>query len=133
MKTMLLLAALACALVTAAAPPVLAESDGLFEIDPLRGTWSGRWTSDSGTRPVTVRFSYEDESIVGEMLNPTALTFDTISFDRDALRLVAEGVDLDEGQLRVEATIQEDTRLNGTLTLDGLTGEMKLVKWTYRP
>ena len=70
---------------TALVQPVLADSDA------VRGTWSGRWTPESGQRPVTVRFVQDGDAITGEMLNPEQLTFDSVTFDSEELSVVAEG------------------------------------------
>jgi hypothetical protein len=100
----------------------------------LRGTWSGHWEPDGGVRDaVTVRFSIVDDELTGEIVNPEGLEFDRISFDSANRSLVAEATGAEEATFKIEARIEEGTRLNGTLTYNGTSGEMKLTKWTYVP
>ena len=112
---------------TALVQPVLADSDA------VRGTWSGRWTPESGQRPVTVRFVQDGDAITGEMLNPEQLTFDSVTFDSEELSVVAEVSSSEHGHFKIEAIIEKETRLNGTLTHDGVAADVRLTKWTYRP
>ena len=109
------------------AQPILADSDA------LRGTWSGRWTPDTGQRPVTLRFEQNGDEVTGEMLNPEQLSFDSVVFDPETLSVVAEVTSSEHGHFKVEARIEEDTRLNGTLTHGDTTADVRLTKWTYRP
>jgi hypothetical protein len=100
----------------------------------LQGTWSGSWLLESGGRDsVTLRFSRQDGSIVGEMLNPAHVTLDEISFDSQRLSLVAEAEHHELGEISVEGGIEEETRLNGTLRIGQTRGEMRLTKWTFVP
>ena len=108
-------------------PRVLAQADA------LRGTWSGGWAPESGHKGVTVRFFLDSDSLAGEMLNPESLEFSTIAFDGDTRILVAEAESSELGRFRIEARIEDETRLNGTLTRDDVTGDLKLTKWTFRP
>ncbi len=101
--------------------------------DALRGTWSGQWIPESGYDAATVRFDVDGDAITGEMLNPETLAFDTVDFDGTTLELVAEVTSPEHGHFRIEARLEEVTRLNGTLTHDGVSGELRLTKWTYRP
>ena len=101
--------------------------------DALHGTWSGQWIPDSGYDASTVRFEVDGDTITGEMLNPAQAPFDVIEFDPDTLELVAEVDSPEHGRFRIEARIEEVTRLNGTLTHDGAGGRLRLTKWTYRP
>jgi len=101
--------------------------------DALRGTWSGQWIPESGYDAATVRFDVDGDAITGEMLNPETLAFDTVEFDGTTLELVAEVTSPEHGHFRIEARIEEVTRLNGTLTHDEVSGELRLTKWTYRP
>ena len=101
--------------------------------DALHGTWSGQWIPESGYDASTVRFEVEGDTITGEMLNPAQAPFDVIEFDPDTLELVAETNSPEHGHFRIEARIEEVTRLNGTLTHDGASGALRLTKWTYRP
>ena len=101
--------------------------------DALRGTWSGQWIPESGYDAATVRFDVDGDAITGEMLNPETLAFDTVDFDGTTLELVAEVTSPEHGHFRIEARLEEVTRLNGTLTHDEVSGELRLTKWTYRP
>ncbi len=105
----------------------------LAQPDALRGTWSGSWASESGGKAVTVRFFLDGDSLAGEMLSPESLEFSTIAFDGDTRSLVAEAESSELGRFRIEARIEDETRLNGTLTRDDVTGDMKLTKWTFQP
>lgn len=112
----------------------LAVSAASAQSNPLRGTWSGHWAPEGGVRDaVTIRFAVDEDQITGEIVNPESMDFDNISFDAGTLDLVAEAADSELGDLTIEARIEEETRLNGTLTHNGQTGEMKLTKWTYVP
>ncbi len=110
-------------LVAVAAPSALAQTDA------LRGTWSGSWTPEGGIRDaVTVRFEIIDDELTGEIVNPENVEFDTIAFDPDDLSVVAEA-----GDFRIEARIEDETRLNGTFSQGESTGQMRLTKWTFVP
>lgn len=112
----------------------LSAGTALAQSDALRGTWSGSWIPESGVRDsVTVRFSMEDASVVGEMVNPESIEFDEVSFDGQDLSLVAEGTSDELGRIRIEARIEEETRLNGTVVLGDAQGELRLTKWTFVP
>ncbi len=105
----------------------------LAQADVLRGTWSGGWAPESGHTGVTVRFFLDGDSLTGEMLSPESLEFSTIVFDGDTGSLVAEAESSELGRVRIDAKIEDETRLNGTLTRDDVTGDLKLTKWTFRP
>jgi hypothetical protein len=112
----------------------LAVSPGVAQSDALRGTWSGSWIPGSGVRDsVTVRFSMEGESVVGEMVNPESIEFEEVSFDGQNLSLVAKGQSDELGQVRIEAKIEEETRLEGMIMLGDTQGELRLTKWTFVP
>lgn len=112
----------------------LSVAPALAQPNALRGTWSGHWISPSGVRDaVTLRFSIEDDALVGEMVNPESVTFDNVSFDDQHLSVVAEAETAETGKIRVEARIEDETRLDGTVTLGDKSGEMKLTKWTFVP
>ncbi len=95
--------------------------------------WSGAWAPESGHQRVTVRFFLDGDSLAGEMLSPESLEFSTIAFDGDTGSLVAEAESSELGRFRIDAKIEDETRLNGTLTRDDVTGNLKLTKWTFRP
>ncbi len=105
----------------------------LAQVDALRGTWSGSWVPESGREAMTVRFFLDGDSLAGEMLSPESLEFSTIAFDGDTRSVVAEAESDELGRFRIEARIEDETRLNGTLTRDDVTGDMKLTKWTFQP
>lgn len=108
---------------------ILAAIPAIAQSNPLRGTWSGSWTPDGGVRDaVTVRFEVIDGKLTGEIVNPENVDFENIEFDASDLSLVAEA-----GDFRIEARIEEETRLNGTLDKGSTHGEMRLTKWTYVP
>jgi len=113
--------------VTLMTPRALAQTDALV------GTWSGNWFPESGRSAVTVRFVRDGDTVTGEMLNPAALEFDSVSFDPATLTLVAQAQHADLGRFLIEATIEDETRLTGTLTHDDVTADMNLTKWTFRP
>ena len=103
------------------------------QTDGLRGTWSGQWIPESGNDAATVRFVIDDGVVSGEMLNPEPLDFDSVTFDSAALAVVAEGRTAEGQPVRIDARIGEATRLNGSLTVGGVSGDLRLTKWTYRP
>jgi hypothetical protein len=114
--------------------PVMIASSALAQTDALRGTWSGSWTPESGGRErVTVRFSIDHDEIVGELVNPEELRFDEVSFDSRRLELEAEGSSESMGEISMEARIEEETRLNGELTVGNKSGQIHLTKWTFVP
>ena len=110
----------------------LVTAPAFAQHDALRGTWSGQWIPESGYDASTVRFEVDVDTITGEMLNPANVAFDYIEFDADALELVAEATSPEHGHFRIEARIEEVTRLNGTLSHDDVSGALRLT-WTYRP
>ena len=111
----------------------LVTAPAFAQNDALRGTWSGQWIPESGYDASTVRFEVEGDVITGEMLNPENVAFDRIEFDPETLELVAEATSPEHGRFRIEARIEEVTRLNGTLSHDDVSGALRLTKWTYRP
>lgn len=106
---------------------------GWAQSEALRGTWSGGWTPESGYVACTVRFALDDDEVRGEMLSPERLEFDHVAFDPDGQRVVAEAETAEHGLFRIEARIEADTRLNGTLRHDDAAGDLRLTKWTFRP
>ena len=111
----------------------LVTAPAFAQNDALRGTWSGQWIPESGYDASTVRFEVDGGAITGEMLNPANVAFDRIEFDPDTLELVAEATHPEHGHFRIEARIEEVTRLNGTLSHNDVGGALRLTKWTYRP
>ena len=111
----------------------LVTAPAFAQNDALRGTWSGQWIPESGYDASTVRFEVEGDVITGEMLNPESVAFDRIEFDPETLELVVEATSPEHGHFRIEARIEEVTRLNGTLSHDDVSGTLRLTKWTYRP
>ena len=111
----------------------LVTAPAFAQHDVLRGTWSGQWIPESGYDASTVRFEVDGDAITGEMLNPESVAFDRIEFDPDTLEIVAEAISPEHGHFRIEARIEEVTRLNGTLSHDDVSGALRLTKWTYRP
>jgi len=102
--------------------------------DALRGTWSGHWApGGTGRDAVTVRFSIVDGQLTGEIVNPENLDFSSLSFDASSLSVTAEATGGEDGPYRIEARIDDETRLNGTLSSGTTSGEMRLTKWTYVP
>ena len=112
---------------------ILVNAPAFAQSDVLRGTWSGQWIPESGYDASTVRFEVDGDTVTGEMLNPANVAFDVVDFDPHTLELVAEATSPEHGHFRIEARIEEVTRLNGTLTHDGAGGALRLTKWTYRP
>ena len=111
----------------------LVTAPAFAQHDALRGTWSGQWIPESGYDASTVRFEVDGDAITGEMLNPANVAFDHIEFDPGTLELVAEATHPEHGHFRIEARIEQTTRLNGTLSHDDDSGALRLTKWTYRP
>ena len=110
----------------------LLVAPALAQFDAVSGTWSGHWVPEPRARDaVTVRFTVEDAVLTGELLNPVRIPFKTVTFDADTRRVVAEAEHGELGRVRLEGRIEEDTRLNGTLSRGDVTGEMRLTKWTY--
>jgi hypothetical protein len=107
--------------------PAIADSNH------LRGTWSGLWEPEAGLRSVTVRFTQAGDTLAGEMLTPERLPFDSVTFDTDTSSIVAEVRSSDQGAFKLGARIEDGTRLYGTLTHNGDTGDVRLTKWTYQP
>ena len=102
-------------------------------VSPLRGTWSGSWQPNGRYDSATVRFFVDGDTLSGELVNPEPLELATIEFDEANLTVVAEGESDQEGHARIDARIEEETRLNGTLALGDVVGDIRLVKWTFQP
>jgi len=100
----------------------------------LRGTWSGSWIPEGGIRDaMTVRFERIDDHLSGEIINPENLELADLSFNSDTGEVMAEAVSQEVGPVKIEARIEDETRLNGTFTYGGTVAEMRLTKWTYVP
>lgn len=67
------------------------------------------------------------------MLSPTNVEFTKVTFDRKSLKVTASAENPERGNVEVIARIEETIRLNGTMTHDDMTGELRLTKWTFRP
>ncbi len=67
------------------------------------------------------------------MLNPERIAFTKVDFDDETLQLVAEVQSPVAGAIKIEAQVQETTRLNGTLSYGDTQGDLRLTKWTFRP
>ena len=112
---------------------VILPASGRAESSELDGTWSGSWITKKGYEACTVRFESEGGRLTGRMLSPTNVEFTKVTFDRKSLKVTASAENPERGNVEVIARIEETTRLNGTMTHDDMTGELRLTKWTFRP
>ncbi len=106
---------------------------GYAQSNGLNGTWSGGWTTKEGYEACTIRFDSDGDRLIGHMLSPEKVEFTSITVDRKTLRVVATAQIPEQGTFRIDARIEDNTRLNGTLAHDDMTGALHLVKWTFRP
>jgi hypothetical protein len=112
---------------------MMTPASGRAESSALDGTWSGGWISKKGYDACTVRFESDGDRVTAHMLSPQKLDFTTVTFDRKTQRVVATAQIPEQGKIEIDARIEDKTRLNGTLTRDDMSGEMRLTKWTFRP
>ena len=130
MKRLVLLLVLAA---TFSMPSVAAKAD--VSTDELTGTWSGGWTPAGGVYDsITVELKKDNGgTLTGRFLTPVPMHFVKTSFNPKTRNVLLEAIDEKSGkQYKVNAKV-EGTELNGTLTMNEMTGKLHLVKWTFIP
>jgi hypothetical protein len=115
---------------------------GLFHgVSPLtaavevNGKWSGGWTPQGGVRDaVTVEFNQDDAGkVTGKFITPVEMPFTSVTINPTSGAVVLEAKDAKSGkQYRLDGKI-EGTELKGTLKAGDVSGEIRLIKWTYVP
>lgn len=103
------------------------------DIADLKGTWSGNWTPQGGTlEAMTVEFKQADNgALTGSFLTPVPVDFSKASFNPRTSIVTLEAVNQKSGkQYKLEAKVK-GTELDGTLTVDNVTGSLRLIKWTF--
>ena len=101
----------------------------------LNGKWSGGWTPQGGVRDaVTVEFNQESATkITGRFLTPVPMEFTKVTLNATSGAISLEAVDAKSGKpYRIDGKV-EGTELKGTMKAGDVSGEVRLIKWTYVP
>jgi hypothetical protein len=101
----------------------------------LVGKWSGNWTPQGGIPDaMTIEFTGQLSGVLmGKILTPVPMEFTRASFDPKTGNVVLEAMDENSGKhYRIDGKIH-GTELKGTLGIDGVKGDLLLIKWTYFP
>jgi hypothetical protein len=117
-------------LVTAMLLPAFAAAAGVHEIV---GTWSGNWMPKGGSLDAVTVELREDTAgkLTGKFLTPTPMDFSEASFNPATKAIAFEATNAKTGKLyRVDGKIK-GTELIGTFVANDMTGEVRLIKWTF--
>jgi hypothetical protein len=99
----------------------------------INGTWSGDWTPNGGVLDaVTIELKLDDSGgLMGKFLNPIQKEFSKATFNRKTRTIEAETTDQKSGKVyKLEGKIA-GTELKGTLSSGNVSGELRLIKWTF--
>jgi hypothetical protein len=117
-------------LVTLMLLPAFAPAAGL---NAIVGTWSGNWMPKGGSLDsVTVELR-EDKAgkLTGKFLTPSPMDFTEASFNAATKTVAFEATNAKTGKFyKLEGKIK-NTELTGTLATNDMTGEVRLIKWTF--
>ena len=99
----------------------------------VSGTWSGNWTPKGGVPDaVTVEFRQDNAGkITGKFLNPAAMEFSKAAFNAKTGAMTVEATDQKANKVYKLDGKVEGTELKGTLAAGEVTGEIRLIKWTF--
>jgi hypothetical protein len=112
---------------TAFAPSFAADSGS------INGTWSGNWTPKGGIPDaITVELKQDEAGrLTGKFLNPAAMDFAKATLNPKTGLLTVEAMDQKSGKhYKLEGKV-EGTEIKGTLTQGDITGDLRLIKWTF--
>jgi hypothetical protein len=106
------------------------------ESGQLNGTWSGEWKPKTGNiDDVTIELQQEGSNgaLNGKFLSPAPMPFTHAAFDAKTHIVHLEAMQPKTGKLyKIEARLNR-TELNGKLTVDNVSGDLLLIKWTFFP
>jgi hypothetical protein len=101
----------------------------------VNGKWSGGWTPQGGVRDaVTVEFSQDAAGkVTGRFITPVEMAFTAVTVNTTSGAVTLEAKDAKSGKVyKLDGKI-EGTELKGTLKVGDVSGEVRLIKWTYVP
>jgi hypothetical protein len=110
----------------------LAHSAGA-QAPSINGTWSGNWTPKGGVPDaVTIELRVDNTGILtGKFFNPVQAEFSKATFSPKTGLIAAEATDQKSWKhYKLEGKIK-DTELLGTLSAGDVSGELRLIKWTF--
>ena len=110
----------------------LAHSAGA-QAPSINGTWSGNWMPKGGVPDaVTIELRLDNSGILtGKFLNPVQAEFSKATFSPKTGLIAAEATDQKSGKhYNLEGEIK-DTELQGILSAGDVSGELRLIKWTF--
>jgi hypothetical protein len=99
----------------------------------ISGTWSGNWTPKGGVPDaITIELKQDNAGMVtGKFVNPAQVEFSKTTFNPKTGIIMAEATDQKSGKhYKLDGKI-EGTELKGTLVANEVTGEVRLIKWTF--
>jgi len=101
----------------------------------LTGKWSGNWTPQGGIPDaLTIELRKENPAVLtGQFLTPAPMQFTRATFDAKTHMVTVEATDeKSRKHYRIDGKVQ-GTEIKGTLAIDGVKGDLLLIKWTYVP
>ena len=105
----------------------------VLSADGITGTWSGNWTPKGGVPDaITVEIRQDTAGkITGKFLNPAPMDFSKATLNAKTAMLSVEATDQKSGKnYKLDAKL-EGNELKGTLAAGDVTGEVRLIKWTF--
>ena len=120
-------------LVTSMLLPAFGAAAAAAGVHEIVGTWSGNWMPKGGSLDAVTVELKEDKAgkLTGKFLTPTPMDFSEASFNPSTKAIMFEATNAKTGKLyRVEGKIK-GTELTGTLMGNDMTGEVRLIKWTF--
>ena len=112
---------------------ILAAPILVADMNALKGTWSGNWTPKGGVPDsITLELKLDaNGKLSGKFLTPVPMDFSKASFNSKTAMVLLEAGDPQSGKhYKVEGKV-EGTEIKGTFENNGVTGEVRLIKWTY--
>lgn len=115
-------------LVTALTPMLEAQNSSA-----INGTWSGNWTPKGGIPDaVTIEVRQDNGGMVsGKFVNPAPMEFSKATFNAKTGIVMLEATDEKSTKhYKLEGRL-EGTEIKGTLGAGDVSGEVRLIKWTF--
>jgi hypothetical protein len=99
----------------------------------LRGTWSGDWTPNGVWQSITIEISEDKPTVLtGKfVVQPSPVAFGKLSYDVKTNAIAIEAGDQESGTRYHLTGKVKGTEIVGTLTVGEISGEVRLIKWTF--
>ena len=107
------------------APSIAAAAD-------LKGTWSGNWMPQGGV-PDSITIELRQDAagkVSGKFLTPSAMEFTKASYIAKTGVVSFEASDQSGKHYKIDGKV-EGNEIKGTLQVNDVAGDVRLIKWTY--